>query len=48
MKLHAAQRVGRIHIDGNWEWTRDNREHDLPMFEKESPPQGLPTSAQAS
>jgi hypothetical protein len=39
---------GRNRAASNWEQTADNREHDLPMFERESPPAGLPAPAQAA
>ncbi len=47
MKLNAGQRLGRNYGAENWEWTRDNR-HELPRFEKERPPEGLPAPAQAA
>jgi hypothetical protein len=40
--------LGRDRVAGNWAWTADNREHDLPMFERESPPAGLPAPPQAA
>jgi hypothetical protein len=39
---------GRNRAASNWTWTADNRAHDLPMFERESPPAGLPAPAQAA
>jgi hypothetical protein len=39
---------GRNGAAERWEWTVDNRAHDLPMFERERPPEGLPTPAQAA
>jgi hypothetical protein len=48
MKMRAAQRVGRDDAAQNWHYTQDNRGHDLPMFERESPPAGLPAPAQAA
>jgi hypothetical protein len=39
---------GRDRVASNWAWTVDNRDHDLPMFERESPPAGLPAPAQAA
>lgn len=48
MNVRAAQRVGRVHAAQNWHYTQDNRAHDLPMFERESPPEGPPAPAQAA
>ena len=39
---------GRDRVAGNWDWTADNREHDLPMFERENPQARLPAPAQAA
>jgi hypothetical protein len=39
---------GRDRVASNWNRTADNREHDLPMFERESPPEGLPAPAEAA
>ena len=39
---------GRDRVASNWEWTADNRQHDLPMFERESPPEGHSAPAQAA
>jgi hypothetical protein len=39
---------GRDRGSSNWSWTVDNRVHDLPMFEKERPPEGLPSRAEAA
>jgi hypothetical protein len=39
---------GRNHVASNWEWTVDNRAHDLPMFEREDPSEGLPAPAEAA
>ena len=35
---------GRDRVANNSKCTVDNRAHDLPMFERESPPARLPTS----
>ena len=39
---------GRSRGAGNWKETLDNRVHDLPMFERESPPAGLSAPTEAA
>jgi hypothetical protein len=39
---------GRGRAAGNWKDTVDNRAHDLPMFERECPPAGLPAPTEAA
>jgi hypothetical protein len=45
MKGDAMIVKGRNRAANNSELTLDNRAHDLPMFERESPPSRLPTPA---